>query len=214
MRRDLRAQEPSDAAASAARVGRPADAGRPATAWQQRCRGRERVGQLGRAGRVRQPYGLVLLGAGLVSLFVLAGAAPAAADATVFAPRAVPGRTTVIDVWCGARATSASVNVTPFGGPPELPLEPYPAGGPGAFRISYRVPADAAPGSYELVAQCDNGQAGDAALLVGLPTGVDSAAPGGARTAAAVLATLAALAALIAGVLLARRYGARSRLHT
>ncbi|GIF52643.1 hypothetical protein DFJ67_7731 [Asanoa ferruginea] len=164
--------------------------------------------------RLRLASGVALFGVSVVSFFVLAGAAPAAADATVFAPKAMPGRTTVIDVWCGTRATSASVDVTPFGGPPELPLAPYPAGGPGAFRVSYRVPADAAPGSYDLVAECDNGQAGDAALLVGLPTAPDQTKPSGGRTTAAVLATLAVLAALVGGVALAKRYGPRSRLHT
>jgi hypothetical protein len=191
MRRRLRDQERALEAAGAPRPRCQATADRPAT-W----------------------LGLALLGVSLVSLFVLAGAAPAAADATVFAPKAVPGRTTMIDVWCGTRATSASVNVTPFGGPPELPLAPYPAGGPGAFRASYRVPADAAPGSYDLVAECDNGQAGDTALLVGLPAAAHQQEPNGGHTTAAVLATLAVLAALAGGVALAKRYGPRSRLHT
>lgn len=154
-----------------------------------------------------------LLGTPLALLFVLAGAAPAAADATVFAPNAVPGRTTVIDVWCGARATSASVNVVPFGGPPELPLAPYPAGGPGAFRVSYLVPANATPGRYDLVAECNDGLAGDASLVVGLPAADDQNQPEGGRTTLALLASFAIVASLVGGGLaLVRRFGPRSRL--
>ncbi|GIF60952.1 hypothetical protein [Asanoa iriomotensis] len=156
------------------------------------------------------------VGVAVASLLVVAGAGPAAAaDATVFAPNSVPGRTTVVDVWCGARATSASVNVVPFGGPPELPLEPYPAGGPGAFRVTYLIPANAAPGQYALKAECDDGLAGDATLTVGLPAGSDAAEPDGGRTALALVASLAILATLAgAGVAVARRFGPRSRLHT
>ncbi|SNT59302.1 hypothetical protein SAMN05421812_111156 [Asanoa hainanensis] len=147
-------------------------------------------------------------------MFVLAGAAPAAADATVFAPKAVPGRTTVIDVWCGARATTASVDVRPFGGPPELPLAPYPAGGPGAFRVTYLVPADATPGRYDLTAECNDGLAGDATLVVGLPAAAAAeTTPDGRRTTLALLASFAIVAALAGGgFALARRFGPRSRL--
>ncbi|MEV4537050.1 hypothetical protein AB0J82_25055 [Asanoa sp. NPDC049518] len=157
----------------------------------------------------------VVLGAPVVLLFVLAGAAPAAADATVFAPNAVPGRTTVIDVWCGARATSASVNVVPFGGPPELPLKPHPAGGPGAFRVSYLVPADATPGRYDLLAECNDGLAGDATLVVGLPAASNESEPGSSRTVLPLLASFAIVATVVGGGLaLVRRFGPRSRLRT
>lgn len=149
----------------------------------------------------------------LVSCFLLAGAGPAAADATVFAPKAAPGRTTVIDVWCGARATSASVNVVPFGGPPELPLAPYPAGGPGAFRVAYLVPASATPGRYDLVAECDDGLAGDATLVVGAPAARHSAEPERGHLTLALLTFLAVVATLAGGgFALARRFGPRSRL--
>ncbi|GIF71984.1 hypothetical protein [Asanoa siamensis] len=152
-------------------------------------------------------------GAALVGLFVFAGAAPAVADATVYAPKGLPGRTTMIDVWCGAQATSASVNVMPFGGPPELPLEPYPAGGPGAFRVAYVIPAAAAPGSYGLRAECDDGLAGDATLVVGLPAGPPTVEPAGGSVAQALVASVGIVVALAgAGFVLARRFGPRSRL--
>ena len=144
----------------------------------------------------------VLLGVPLALFFALAGGVPAAADATVFAPKSAPGRTTVIDVWCGVRATSASVNVVPFGGPPELPLVPYPAGGPGAFRVSDLIPAEAAPGRYDLVAECDDGLAGDATLVVGQSGGVPPApgrTPERGRRAAALAASPRAIVATLAG---------------
>jgi hypothetical protein len=156
-----------------------------------------------------------LVGVPVTLFFALAGGAPAAADATVFAPRSAPGRTTVIDVWCGTRATSASVNVVPFGGPPELPLAPYPAGGPGAFRVSYLIPADATPGRYDLVAECDDGLSGDATLVVGQSTTPHPAEPERGRTALALAASLAIVATLAGGgFALMRRFGPRSRLRT
>lgn len=160
--------------------------------------------------------GRALLGVSLALFFALAGGVPAAADATVFAPKSVPGRTTVIDVWCGARATSASVNVVPFGGPPELPLAPYPAGGPGAFRVSYLIPADATPGRYGLVAECDDGLAGDATLVVGQSAAAPHPAePERGRRAAALAASLAIVATIAGGgFALMRRFGPRSRLRT
>jgi hypothetical protein len=148
-------------------------------------------------------------------LFVLAGAGPASADATVFAPRSVPGRATVIDVWCGARATSASVNVVPVGGPPELPLEPYPAGGPGAFRVSYLIPADAAPGRHALKAFCDDGLAGGATLMVDLPEAAQPARADEGGSALALLTSFGTLVAVAgAGFAAVRRFGPRSGLHT
>ncbi|MDG4826543.1 hypothetical protein O7635_32230 [Asanoa sp. WMMD1127] len=162
-----------------------------------------------------------LAASGLVGRAVPAAAADRAAareapaDATVFAPKSVPGRKTTIDVWCGARATSASVNVTPFGGPPELPLAPHPAGGPGAFRVAYQIPADAAPGSYDVVAECDDGRAGDATLVVGVAAAAQPAESGGGRTALALLSALGIVTAVAGGgFALARRFGPRSRLRT
>jgi len=156
----------------------------------------------------------VLAVGGVLAATMPWAAEPARADATVFVPKAVAGRTTVIDVWCGAGATAASVNMVPAGGPPELPMSPYPAGGPGAFRVTYQVPADTRPDRYDLAVECDNGEAGRADLLVGSPPPVRPAdTTAGRDPGLTLLTSLAVVVGLVTGgVALARRYAGRVRL--
>ncbi|MEV0717559.1 hypothetical protein [Asanoa sp. NPDC050611] len=107
------------------------------------------------------------------------------------------------------------MNVMPVGGPPELPLEPYPAGGPGAFRVTYLIPAEAAPGRYALEAACDDGLAGKATLLVGLPAQPQPAEREEGDTVAALLTSFGVFVAVAgAGFVAVRRFGPSSRLHT
>jgi hypothetical protein len=101
----------------------------------------------------------------------------------------------------------------PVGGPPELPLDPYPAGGPGAFRVTYLIPADAAPGRYALKAACDDGLAGDAPLTVAPSAGPLPAEPEEGSSALAWVASLGILVAVAgAGFAAVRRFGPESRL--
>jgi hypothetical protein len=145
-------------------------------------------------------------GLGLATALLLAPGA-ALADATVSATTTPPGGPTTIAVGCGADATSASVSGTSWGGPSQIPLETYPAGGPGAFRSTVSVPASVTPGSYEVSATCSDGEGGIGTLVVspaGAPQGGGGSTSEGPN--AALLAGGAAVAVLAgAGAVALRR---------
>jgi hypothetical protein len=130
------------------------------------------------------------------------------ADATVFATTAVPGGSAVIDVGCGADATSASVSGTSWGGPSEIPLDPDTMGGPGAFQVTVTVPASTLPGTYELSATCDDGEAGLGELVVGphgAPQGGGGGMAAGPNLVLVAAGTAVALASAAGALALRRR---------
>jgi hypothetical protein len=142
-------------------------------------------------------------------LALLPGAA-LAATLTVEPSTVAAGGTVEVLATCGTQATAATLSGTSFGGPAEIPLTTYSAGGPGAFSGSVTIPTTTAPGTYELSVACSDGESGTGALVVS-PTGTNA---GGGSTSAGpdtgALAVGAGLLALGAGglVLLARRRAA------
>jgi LPXTG-motif cell wall-anchored protein len=135
-----------------------------------------------------------------VAVGVAVWALPTAAwaEAQVTATSAAPGETTTISVGCGSDATSASVSGTSWGGPSELPLNADSTGGPGAFIGSFTVPADTAPGSYDLSATCSDGEAGLGTLVV-TPSGAPQGGEGYTQNTSVALAAGAGLLAAAAG---------------
>jgi hypothetical protein len=141
-----------------------------------------------------------------VGLAVWALPTAAWADAQVMATSAAPGGTTTVSVGCGSGATSASVSGTSWGGPSELPLTADETGGPGAFIGSFDVPADTAPGTYDLSATCSDGEAGTGSLVV-TPSGAPQGGEGYTQNTTVTIAAGVGLlvAAIGAGVLAVRR---------
>lgn len=120
------------------------------------------------------------------------------ADAQVMATSAGPGEMTTVNVGCGSDATSASVSGTSWGGPSELALSADATGGPGAFIGSFTVPADTAPGSYELSVTCNTGEGGTGTLVV-TPNGAPQGGEGYVQNTSVQLAAGLGLLAAAAG---------------
>ncbi|MEV0457115.1 hypothetical protein [Catellatospora methionotrophica] len=120
----------------------------------------------------------------------------AAADVTVNPSAVAPGGTFTLSAYCGAGAGSASVSGTTIGGPSEITLNPYTAGGPGAFNAELTVPSTTLPGTYQLNVTCSDGETGTGTLVVS-PTGAP-AGGGGSTSDGPSLALLGAGSGLLA----------------
>jgi hypothetical protein len=150
-------------------------------------------------GTMRRVISRAAVGAALglaAAVLVAPGLAAANAQVTVNPSTVAPGGTVTVTVRCGSGATAASVSATSFGGPSEVALSPFPAGGPGAFTGRVTVPASTAPGTFAISATCNNGEGGTGTLVVS-PTGHVTAG-GGSTSDGANVALIAAGAGMIA----------------
>jgi hypothetical protein len=115
---------------------------------------------------------------------------------TVTPSVAAPGALVTFTVFCGAKATSATLFGTTLGMAEHIPMSEESQAESGSFVTTVTLPAGTGAGSYAPSIDCSNGVSGTAALTVrsgkipvGPPVtgdGVTSTATGGPLTAAGI----------------------------